>query len=189
MATSGQRKCMNCCTFFNPDQRNKTRQHYCSKPECRRASKAASQAAWLAKPANVDYFADPVHVARVQAWRAANPGYARTRRKSPGKGSVVLQDALLQQPIDSSEETAHRSDLSPVLPAPPPPPLVPALQDSCNTPLRLEHSPLLLGLVVHLFGPALQDDIDATITRLVQIGTDITYRSQPHEDPQTRASP
>ena len=26
---------------------------------------------------NDDYFRDPVHVARVQAWRAAHPGYSR----------------------------------------------------------------------------------------------------------------
>jgi len=87
MAQCGQRKCLNCGDFFTPDHRNRDRQHYCSKPECRHASKAAAQATWLAKPANRDYFSDPSHVSRVQAWRAAHPGYSRKRTKT----SVALQ--------------------------------------------------------------------------------------------------
>ena len=72
MAKSGQRKCWCCQHFFDFDHRNLKRQRYCSESQCRRASQAASQAAWLAKPQNQDYFRDPVHVARVQAWRAEN---------------------------------------------------------------------------------------------------------------------
>ena len=83
MAQSGQRKCMCCQLFFDVDQRIGERQRYCPKPDCRRASKAASQAAWLAKPHNQDYFRDPVHVARVQAWRAQHPGYSRAKRRTP----------------------------------------------------------------------------------------------------------
>lgn len=75
MAQSGQRKCLCCKLFFDPDHRNRERQRYCSQPECRLASKTASQGAWLAQSDNHDYFRGPVHVARVQAWRAAHPGY------------------------------------------------------------------------------------------------------------------
>ncbi len=74
MAQSGQRKCLCCGDFFDHDHRNRKRQRYCSNANCRRASKAASQAAWLAQPQNHGYFCDPVHVARVQAWRVAHPG-------------------------------------------------------------------------------------------------------------------
>ena len=77
MAKAGQRKCLSCGEFFTPDPRSGERQRYCCAADCRRASKAASQAAWLAKPSNRDYFSGPVHVARVQAWRAAHPGYSR----------------------------------------------------------------------------------------------------------------
>ena len=77
MAKAGQRKCLNCDDLFDPDVRNRIRQHYCSKPDCRHASKLASQAAWLAQPQNVDYFCGPVHVQRMQAWRLAHPGYRR----------------------------------------------------------------------------------------------------------------
>ena len=59
MAKSGQRKCLCCQLFFDVDQRIGERQRYCPKPDCRRASKAASQAAWLAKPHNQGYFRDP----------------------------------------------------------------------------------------------------------------------------------
>ena len=79
MAKAGQRKCMSCGEFFLPDPRSGERQHYCGADACRRASKAASHAAWLAQPANNDYFRGPVHVARVQAWRVAHPGYGRSK--------------------------------------------------------------------------------------------------------------
>jgi hypothetical protein len=81
MAKAGQRKCMSCGEFFIPDHRKGERQRYCCAADCRRASKAASQAAWLARPSNNDYFSGPVHVARVQAWRAAHPATA-----APGLG-------------------------------------------------------------------------------------------------------
>ena len=170
MAKSGQRKCLNCGDIFDPDCRNAVRQHYCSKPECRRASKAAAQAAWLAKPQNSDYFSGPTQVARVQAWRAAHPGYGRARRKV----SAALQDTLPVQVIDSIDETPDRGEM----------PLLPALQDTLP-PLNL----MVTGLIAHVFGFALQDDIDMTMARLVQLGSDITNRSHHHEDRQTSAAP
>jgi len=170
MAKSGQRKCLNCGDIFDPDCRNAVRQHYCSKPECRRASKAAAQAAWLAKPQNSDYFSGPTQVARVQAWRAAHPGYDRARRKV----SAALQDTLPVQVIDSIDETPDRGEM----------PLLPALQDTLP-PLNL----MVTGLIAHVFGFALQDDIDMTMARLVQLGSDITNRSHRHEDCQTSAAP
>ena len=62
---------------FRPDPRNRRHQRYCAAPRCRRASKAASQARWLGKPANQGYFRDAWHVARVRAWRSRHPGYWR----------------------------------------------------------------------------------------------------------------
>ena len=88
MAQCGQRKCLCCREFFDVDHRNRNRQRYCSDTACRRASKAASQAAWLTQPKNATYFSDPIHVARVQAWRAANPGYSRAK---PGVLKLVTQ--------------------------------------------------------------------------------------------------
>ncbi len=58
------RKCKHCQTFFAPDPRSARRQRHCSKPECRQASKVASQHRWLHKPGNRDYFTGPTHVER-----------------------------------------------------------------------------------------------------------------------------
>lgn len=157
MAKAGQRKCMSCGEFFIPNHRSGDRQRYCCAAHCRRASKAASQAAWLARAPNRDYFSGAVHVARVQAWRAAHPGYSLRRVRS----SRALQDPLPPQVPDLIEECAHRAQA-------PEAPAAVALQDLLNA-----ESPLLAGLVAHLFQPALQDDMASTTRRLVQLGRDV----------------
>ena len=72
-----RRKCLCCQELFRPDPRNLRHQRYCSKPHCRKASKAASQQRWLSKKQNRDYFRGAAHVQRVQAWRREHPGYWR----------------------------------------------------------------------------------------------------------------
>lgn len=172
MAQSGQRKCLCCGNFFDLDHRNRERQRFCSATGCRRASKAASQAAWLAQPQNSGYFRDPVHVARVQAWRAAHPGYGRGKpRRAP-----ALQDALILQVPDPVEQYPIRGE-SPAAPGPT------ALQELLTAP-----SPVLAGLIAHLFEVTLQEDIAATIRRLVQLGHDVINRSR-DEDSQARVAP
>ncbi|MGH2372008.1 MAG: hypothetical protein ACRDIC_00810 [bacterium] len=170
MAKSGQRKCLCCGDFFDPDRRNLGRQRYCSNAECRRASKAASQAAWVAQPQNLHYFRDPVHVARTQAWRAAHPGYSR------GK-PAALQDSLITQVPDSIEECCNRGEI-------PEPGETSALQDLLNAP-----TPVLAGLIAHLFDLALQDDMAATTRRLVQLGHDLIKRSRDEQAPEASAAP
>lgn len=171
MAQSGQRKCLCCGRLFYPDRRNRERQRYCSDSACRRASKAASQSAWLSQSQNADYFRDPVHVARVQAWRMANPGYGRGRARR----SVALQDSLVTQVADAIEESSIRTEIAAA-------PVVAALQD----PLEAS-SPVLVGLIAHLFEVTLQEDMAATTRRLVQLGRDLINRSA-HEDSQTSAA-
>jgi hypothetical protein len=136
--------------LFDPDHRNRTRQRYCVTSVCRTASKAASQASWLAQPSNQDYFRDPMHVRRVQAWRADHPGYSRGRRRA----APALQDLLIGQRDDLQEESGIRTEV--------------ALQDPWNPP-----SPVLVGLIAHLFEMTLQDDIASTTRRLVQLGLDV----------------
>jgi hypothetical protein len=162
MAQPGQRKCLCCDLFFDPDPRNRERQRYCSTAHCRRASKAASHAAWLTQPDNVGYFRGPVHVARVQAWRAAHTGYGRGRRRAPR----ALQDSLMAQVPDSTEQSSNRGETAVA-------PTAPALQESL-TPL----APALAGLIAHLFDVTLQEDMDATTRRLVQLGHDVIKRSR-----------
>ena len=90
------RKCQQCKTVFVPDPRCVKRQRYCSTPECRQASKAASQQRWRQKPANRDSFTGPTQVERVRAWRQAHPGSWRRQRFKPPH---ALQDESTPQPI------------------------------------------------------------------------------------------
>jgi hypothetical protein len=50
MARREQRNCLLCGEMFRADWRNARHQKYCSEAGCRKASKAASRRAWLAKP-------------------------------------------------------------------------------------------------------------------------------------------
>ena len=145
-----RRKCRHCGQLFRPDPRNVRHQRYCSAPVCRRASKAASQRRWLAKAANRDYFRGPEHVARVRAWRATHPGYARKGLSRPR----ALQEHSSTQPIDIHEQ-------SDVLSAPP-------LQDASRA-----QTLVLTGLIAHLTGAALQEDIAFASLRLQQLALDI----------------
>jgi len=122
----------------------------------------------LSQPQNEGYFRDPVHVARVQAWRIANPGYGRGRRRK----AVALQDPLVTQVPETIEECSIRTEIAAAAGAP-------ALQDLLEAP-----SPVLVGLIAHLFEVTLQEDIAATTRRLVQLGHDVINRSQ-HEDSET----
>jgi hypothetical protein len=146
-----KRKCKNCKLFFPPDSRNAWHHKYCSKPECRKASKAASQQRWLNKEENRDHFRGPENTQRVQEWRKAHPGYWRP--KTP-KEQEPLQDLLF-------EETEKNPSVRIPLPEEP-------LQDF----LKSQHN-VLIGLIAHLTGSSLQDDIALTTRQLQQLGTDI----------------
>ncbi len=104
-----KRKCPCCGVFFTPDHRNRRRQRYCSKPECRKAAKAASQKRWLNKPENRDYFRGPHNVHRVQEWRKAHPGYYR-------KKTEALQDHLSGKALENPMVNPLLSSSGPLLP-------------------------------------------------------------------------
>jgi hypothetical protein len=59
MKGSAKRKCLCCGEFHPPDHRNLRHQRYCSKPACRKESKAQSQRRWLQSPEN-----DPAYPVR-----------------------------------------------------------------------------------------------------------------------------
>ena len=154
MAGGDRRKCKCCLKLFHPDPRNRRHQCYCSARACRAASKTASQARWLAKPENQSYFRGAVNVARVRAWRSRHPGYWRKRRRA----GPALQDVSMAQPICPAVETADaaRSPLQEVITAQP---------------------AVLIGLIAHLVGTPLQDDIVRTTDRLLRLGQDILATS------------
>ena len=166
MKRSRERKCLCCQELFSPDYRNAKRQNYCRKPACRKASKTASQRRWSSK--NPDYFRGSHNVERVREWRSAHPGH---RRKPSGD---VLQDRCSRIP-DKKQEVAE------LLP-PEPQVKTSVLQDFCLT----QH-PVFVGLISHLTGAVLQDDIASIARRLEQLGHDV-IASNPtqggHYDPQ-----
>jgi hypothetical protein len=150
MGREDRRKCRCCRKLFRPDPRNRRHQRYCSALVCRAASKAASQARWLARPENQDYFRGPENVARVRAWRSRHPGYWR-------KGHPIgaaLQEVSIAQPFVSKDKTDDvvRSPLQEVLTAQP---------------------AVLIGLIAHIVGTPLQDDIVRATGRLLRLGQDI----------------
>ena len=153
MKRTRERQCLCCKEFFFPDYRNAKKQAYCRKPACRKASKAASQRKWSRN--NPDYFKGPVHVERVREWRGANPG--RNNRKS---SAGVLQDDCSRIPPVNQEVIDCLSSCSMVEAS--------ALQDFC-----LSQHPVIIGLIAHLTGCVLQEDIDSITRRLEQLGHDV----------------
>jgi len=147
MARGERRKCKSCLKLFRPHPRSLGRQEYCSAALCKRASKAASQARWLAKPENRDYFRHPVHVARVREWRARKVG------------SDGLQELKVTQVIDPESETRNFAMCS--------------LQEIITA-----QPAVLLGLIAHLVGTPLQEDIVPVARRLLRMGQDILAASE-----------
>ncbi len=153
-----RRKCRNCHKFFRPDYRNAQKQKYCSEPACRKASKAASDARWLARKENRNYHSGPDNVLRVQEWRNQNPGYSQ---RKDAKNPKALQDHLNEK---TTEKQAVAKQLTPA-----------ALQDL----LMAQHA-VLVGLIAHLTGNALQDDIYRSTLRMQQLGNDVLNSSAPN---------
>ena len=160
-----RRKCRSCNDFFFPDFRNQDRQHYCSKPECRQASKRASQERWLRQPANRDYFRGLSRTCS-ECGTGARPiraigrrGHLRLERLKP-----LIHSGLTQ----SRSLVTHRSS-----------PLG-TLQDSC-----LPKDPGFIGLVAMITGATLQEDIAATARRVVERGRHILGLNLPGKRPST----
>ncbi len=150
MRLSRRRKCRHCQELFRPDPRNQAKQKYCSKSDCRKASKTASQRKWQAKPENKTYFHGPENVQRVQEWRKRNPGYWRK--------SAIRQEPL--QDHSTGITTEKQGDNARLIEN--------VLQD-----LFSGQPAVFVGLLAHLSGSSLQDDIVHTGRRLQQLGQDI----------------
>jgi hypothetical protein len=144
MHPSGSCKCLHCGELFRPDARNRGRQRYCRAPGCQKASKAASQRAWLSKRGNEDYFRGAYNAARVRAWQAAHPGYWKKRRR---KGAGTLQEASPAQSADTQKVAGADGEG--------------VLQD-----LLTLQAPVVVGLIAHLTGSVLQEDIAAIARHL-----------------------
>lgn len=159
MSRRTKRKCLHCGQRYMPDPRNLTRQKYCSEPACRKASKSASQRRWLRKPGNRDYFCGPVHVQRAQEWRKAHP-------KNTGKSRVKEEPSPQLQDDCQAQLSENKTELVDF--APDTTPIPPLLQEFSNA----QHL-VLFGLIAHLTGSLLQDDIARSSRSFIQLGQDI----------------
>jgi hypothetical protein len=146
--------CLNCNELCRADARNIRHQRFCSKPECRRASKAASQRLWTERPENQNYFKGPENCERAQQWRKAHPDHRRNKRSAP---ESVLQEILISQPIGNVEVATPELHI--------------VLQDVC-----LSQSALFVGLISVLTGHVLQDDLAPSIRSFITRGLDILGR-------------
>ena len=144
-------KCLHCNEIHLADYRNRGRQCYCSKPECRRASKAHSQQQWLSKPENKNHFRGSENCERVRQWRQTHPGYWCKKRavaEEPLQETCSAQAAVNEEVVTSSVPDA--------------------LQDIC-----FSQPALLVGLISVMTGHALQEDIAASTRSFLSRGEDI----------------
>jgi hypothetical protein len=146
-----KRKCLNCNEDYYADYRNLRHQRYCSKPDCRKASKRASQQRYLASEKGRDYFTGPENVTRVRQWREVHPGY--WKRKAIVSHHTLQDDCSLQPDKNQSDMGKLHNN---------------ALQDVCFT-----QPALLIGVIASLTGNALQDDIVTSLRRFIDLGNDI----------------
>jgi len=145
--------CIHCNEPFFPELRNRTRQQFCYKPQCRKARKARSHKLWLVK--NPDHYKGAANVLRVQRWREAHPGY--WRRAKPKAKAEELPAVPPEAPPNNDQ-----------------PQSVPALQDGV-LPLQdsIRRNPLIVGLVAHVFGCTLQDSVEKVIGELIIRGMEL----------------
>jgi hypothetical protein len=166
-------ECLHCKEFFVPNRRNWWHQKYCTKPECRKASKAQSQRRWLSKPENRDAFGGSANVERVRQWRAKNPDYWKRQAKTAG----TLQELVPTQAAENKEVVETTSALP--------------LQDFVAS-----QDPMVLGLIAHLVDSPLQDVVEQAARRLLQKGQSILDmrsgmkpKGNPYADKETSAVP
>ena len=177
MNSKSKFKCLHCSAIHISEPRNRGRQQYCPKPECRRASKASSQRRWTSRPENENYFRGAENSERVRQWRKAHPGYWR-KKKSVGE-DALQETCHGQAPVNESLAQARAPD---------------ALQDICFL-----QPALLVGLISIVTGHALQEEIAASTRSFLTRGEDILrmtprgpefpiYENKTHPLPRTVAA-
>lgn len=143
------RNCLHCGEAFAPNPKTASRQRFCSKAICQRASHAKSQARWLATSGNDRYFCGVENTSRVRAWRAHHPKYWQRLRGAPDP----LPDVR--------------------------PKLLRVLREAALQDVMAPHLALAIGLLSHLLGSALQDEIAGEIRRLMLVGRGVLATTAP----------
>jgi len=146
-----RRKCQCCRELYMPNARHFHDQTYCTKLECRHASKLASHRRWYLSEKGREYRDSEENKRRVREWRKEHPQYWRHTGKGPAD---ALPDTKKSELVDNQEVASSlKGD---------------ALQD-----MNFLQPALVVGLMAQLTGSALQDTIAETSRRLVLLGQDI----------------
>ena len=145
-----KRKCRNCRELYKPDPRAKKMQKYCSAPDCKRASQAASWSKWFYRPENRDYYTGPEQVERTQEWRRRNPQYWQ----KVSKEDDALPKEIATQPVANQCDT-------------------PSLTCDALPNEILAQPALIVGLIANLTGSALPKDIAESSRQFLHLGLDI----------------
>jgi hypothetical protein len=146
-----KRKCKNCRELYMPDVRHFRDQNYCSKPDCRHASKLASHRRWYRSDKGAEYRDPEENKRRVREWREKHPKYWRRTGKAP---LDALQDTTASEGVENQQVT-------------------PSLNDGALQDVNFLQPAMVVGLIASLTGSALQDTIAETSRRFVLLGQDI----------------
>ena len=144
-------RCAGCGAPFKPNPKLAGRQRYCSRKQCRKASKQESSRKWGKKASGQGYFSGPEHTSRVRDWRAVHPNYWKRRAT----------------PISGPPE-ADMVDLATVLQAHGLQDSLGALQDSIRPEVVA-----IVGLIVRLAGCTLQDQIAMELSEVMLVGQSV----------------
>jgi hypothetical protein len=96
---TAQGRCQGCGDPFHTDPRKRGSHWYCAKPECRQASRQASQRRWLEK--NPDYFRGPESAVRQRQRRHKHADPNRVQRAG------LSQDLIDTQVVESTTAIAR----------------------------------------------------------------------------------
>ena len=155
-----KRKCKCCHELYMPDARHFPDQNYCTKPECRHASKLSSHRRWYRSDKAAEHRDPAENKRRVREWREAHPEYAKL---TGGRRCRALRETKTSEVADNKGVTLSL--------------VGDALQD-----MNFLQPALVVGLMSQLTGSALQDTIAETSRRLLLLGHDI-LGTRPGIDP------
>jgi hypothetical protein len=142
-------RCKNCGNYFYPDKYNYIHQKYCSRNECRKASRRASSKNYRQKKSNNLSFRQ-TESARVKVWQSKHRVHIKNSKKSCKKDVAKPELRDFAQVEKLKKEVVH-------------------LRDFANL-----QSIVLQGVISQLTGCGLRDDIGAFIRRIYDKGRDIS---------------
>jgi hypothetical protein len=157
--------------LFIPDRRHRDNQKYCLKSKCRQARQAVNLRRWRDDPLNQGFWRGSWNGDRVRAWRAANPGYWKRKRKG-AEAPLQIASKPAEAPVASRDQAESTGDcVTNRIPA-----------------LLLGQSPVLVGLIAQMTGTALQNAILQIAGELFEKGQAVLGNPTPGQNENCKSS-